>query len=250
MATRLAGALRRRIYDPPESRFPDEADPPMREPLTIKLLWATLACMLLTLLPDELLSWLVQWPLRLGATGGFAEVLGNFMPWQLATHVLVNSMWTLILFVAPTLWFFGGQLESMWGARRYGLFLLASALGSGVIVLVVSSAAVAFGIGGYAPASGAYGMTYAILFALAYITPYQEVRLMLPPVSMQMRTMAIVFGVISFVSGVKFQGLWIHVGFLGGMLVAWLHIRYWRGLPPFGRRPSPPKSKPRHLRSV
>jgi membrane associated rhomboid family serine protease len=223
----------------------------VREPLTIKLLWATLGCLVLTLLPAELMAHLVLWPLDLGAAGGADKlaVLGNFMPWQLATHLLVDSVWGLV-FVALTLYYFGGQLESMWGTRRYGLFLLACAAGAAVIQLVVSSAAWALGANGNQAATGSAGVMYGILFALAYIAPFSQVRLLIPPVTLQMRTLVIVFAVIAFVSGVKAQGVWVQFGFLGGMLSAWLHIRFWRGLPPFRRRPPPPSKKKSHLRVV
>ena len=225
----------------------------MREPLTIKLLWATVACMLLTLLPPAIQLVLVQWPLDFGAAqdSDVLAVLGNFRPWQPVTHVLVNSLWGLILAVAPTLWFFGGQLEGMWGARRYGLFLLAALLGAAAVVLLLTSVALWSGVASAQVASGPSGVMYAILFGLAYINPFQEVRLMLPPVAMQMRTMAIVFSVINFVVGVERHGLWAESGLLvGGVLAAWLHIRYWRGLPPFGRKPPPPAKKKSHLRAV
>ena len=224
----------------------------MREPLTIKLMWATLASLAISVLPiPQLQAWLAMWPLnvRAAGTGAPLDVLGAFMPWQLATHLLVNpSIWGLI-FIALTLYQFGGQLEAMWGARRYGLFLLACALGSAVIQLAVSTAAFAAGLTTYAPTAGASGVMYAILFALAYIAPYSPVRLLFPPIEMQMRTLTIVFAVIAFVFGVRDQGIWSQFGFLGGMLIAWLHIKYWRGEPPFRRRP-PVKKKPTHLRSV
>jgi membrane associated rhomboid family serine protease len=218
-----------------------------REPLTIKLLWATLACLVVSLLPPTVIEWLVLWPLQFGG-GDLMGVLGRFMPWQLVTHLAVNSVWDLV-FVALTLYYFGGQLEAMWGTRRYGLFLVACALGAALIQLGVSSAAVAAGLTAYRPTMGASGLMYAILFALAYIAPYAPVRLLIPPVEMQMRTLAIVFTVVAFVFGVQAQGLWAQFGFLGGMGIAWLHIRYWRGEPPFRRRP-PAKKKPTHLRAV
>jgi membrane associated rhomboid family serine protease len=223
----------------------------LREPLTIKLLWATLGCLVLTLLPDPVVVRMVLWPLdlRAAAGGDWMAALGNFMPWQLATHLLVDSFWGL-LFVALTLYYFGGQLESMWGTRRYGLFLLACAAGAALIQLAVSSAVLALGWHGEQGAAGSSGVMYGILFALAYIAPYSQVRLLLPPVTMQMRTLVIVFAVVAFVSGVKAQGVWAQFGFLGGMLSAWLHIRYWRGLPPFRRRPPPPTKKKSHLRVV
>lgn len=220
-----------------------------REPLTTKLLWATLACLVLSLLPQAVKDQLVLWPLDFNAAGPALEVLGKFRPWQLVTHLVVDNFGGL-LFIALTLYYFGGQLESMWGERRYGLFLLACALGAAVIQLAVSSAAYAFGIGDYHPQSGAGGAMYAILFALAYIAPYSQVRLWLPPVTMTMRTLVIVFAVIAFVFGVQEEGWLAQAGWLGGMGVAWLHIRYWRGLPPFRRKPGPPSKKKSHLRAV
>jgi membrane associated rhomboid family serine protease len=223
-----------------------------REPLTIKLLWATLGCVLLTLLPPAVQAWLVQWPLDLAAVaaGAWGSALGRFMPWQLITHAVVSPSWlTLVLWVAPMLWFSGGQLEAMWGARRYGFFLLSCGLVAAFAVLLVASLARWAGQG-ESPAFGFSGPIYGILFALAYIAPYQRVHLMFPPVDMQMRTLSIVFGVLNFVFGVQQQGLWAHLGFLAAIPAAWLHIRYWRGLPPFGRKPPPAKKKPPHLRVV
>jgi membrane associated rhomboid family serine protease len=219
------------------------------EPLTLRLLWATLGCLVLWLLPDAIQQQMVLYPLALNASdaGGWMAVLGQFRPWQVATHLLINGAGELVL-MALTFYFFGNMLEGMWGARRYGLFLLTCAIGAALVQLAVSTATFAFGITPGTPIAGAAGPMYAILFALAYIVPYQEVRLILPPVRMTMRTMAIVFIVIAFVLGVKGQGWFAQFGFLSGMGLAWLHIRYWRGLPPFRRKP--PKQKKRHLHSV
>jgi len=66
---------------------------------------------------------------------------------------------------------------------------------------------------------------------------------------MSARTLVIVFGVIELLIGVTgLQTGVAHFAHLGGMLFGWLLIRYWRGQPPFSRRPPPPKK--RHLRSV
>jgi membrane associated rhomboid family serine protease len=223
---------------------------PFREPLTTKLLWACLGSLVLSLLPGALQAHLVLWPLDFNAAdaAGPLGVLGNFRPWQLVTHLVINGVWDLI-FIALTLYYFGGQLEAMWGERRYGLFLATCALGAALLQLVVSSAVFALGLAGYQATTGASGVMYAILFALAYVAPYSKVRLLIPPVELEMRTLAIVFSVIAFVMGVKTQGVWSQAGFLGGMLIAWLHIRYWRGEPPFRRRP-PPAKKKTHLRAV
>lgn len=206
--------------------------------LTLKLLWATLASLLLIALPGAFLERLMLWPLPLGA-GAALGALGSFMPWQLATHLLVNDVFGLI-FIALTVYYFGAMLESAWGARRYGLFLLACAAGSTGLQFVVSTLAFAAGVGGYLPTHGADGVMYGVLFACAYLWPRQEVMLMLPPVPVRMQTLVVVLCVIKFWFGLWGEGLFAQAGFLGGLGAAWLHIRYWRGQPPFGRKRKPP----------
>lgn len=223
-------------------------------PLTRKLLWAVLGSFAVSMLPAALILRLVLWPLAglpgVG-TGQGSEFLGNFMPWQLVTHLAVNSIFGLI-FAAVTLYMFGGEfLERWWGQRRYGFFLLACAAGATLMQWVVSSLALAAGLTANVPSSGVGGTLFGLYFACAYIAPNQEVRLMLPPIPVKIVTLVIVMGVISFVSGVHDQGIFSQGGFLGGIAAAWLHIRYWRGEPPFSRKgPKPPTQPKRHLRSV
>ncbi|KFN44906.1 rhomboid family intramembrane serine protease [Arenimonas oryziterrae] len=222
-------------------------------PLTLKLLWAAAASLLLALLPDALLMHLLLWPLNVfGADGSAGGVLGNFMPWQLVTHLFVNLGGKLI-FIALTLYFFGGlMLETWWGARRYGLFLLACAIGATLLQFLASTLAYGAGLGGYQATAGADGVMYGILFACAYIAPNQQVMLILPPIPMKLKTLVIVMCALSLAFGLWNEGLVSQFGFLGGLLAAWLHIRYWRGEPPFGKRrkDSKPEKKKNHLRIV
>ena len=206
--------------------------------LTTRLLWATFASLLLIPLPGTVLTQLVLWPIPLGA-GATMGWLGQFMPWQLVSHLFVNGLFGL-LFIGLTLYYFGTMLESAWGARRYGLFLLACAVGSTLLQLLVSTLAFAAGIAGYAPTAGADGVMYGLLFACAFLWPNQQVMLMLPPVAVRMQTLVLVMCVVKFWFGLWDEGLVRQFGFLGGLAAAWLHIRYWRGQPPFGKKRKPP----------
>src|SRR5687767_14834535 len=96
-------------------------------PLTIKLLWATVVCLLVPLvIPEAVLAQLALWPLALDASGlGGAPAGYGFMPWQLATHALILRGPGDLLFVGLTLAFFGNGLEYQWGKWRYGQFLIA-----------------------------------------------------------------------------------------------------------------------------
>jgi membrane associated rhomboid family serine protease len=218
-------------------------------PLTVRLLWACLASLVLTLTPPALQVALRLWPLDFAAAGAGLAWLGHFRPWQLVTHLVYNSLGGLI-FIALTLLYFGAQLEDSWGTRRYGLFLIACAATATLAQLGVGSAALALGLTQEYSSAGASSVAYGILFVLAWLVPRQLVRLWLPPVEVRMRTLVIVMCVVAFVFGVQAEGLWAQSGFLGGMLGAWLHVRYWRGEPPFRRRKKPPAKRPPHLRVV
>jgi membrane associated rhomboid family serine protease len=209
--------------------------------LTIKLLWATLVSLLLSAVPGEFLQQLILWPIPIGSEDSMG-MLGRFMPWQLVTHLLINPGLLNLLFIGMTIYYFGAMLESAWGARRYGLFLLACAVGSTLLQFLVSTLAFAAGVGPYAPTSGADGVMYGILFACAYLWPRQEVMLMIPPIPVRMQTLVLVLCIIKFWYGFLGNGVFSQFGFLGGLAAAWLHIRYWRGQPPFSKKkPPPPK---------
>ena len=170
--------------------------------LTVKLLWATLVSLLLLALPAIYRQLLMLWPIPAGREDTMG-MLGQFMPWQLVTHLLVSPDVFDVLFVALTIYYFGAMLESAWGARRYGLFLLACAVGSTLLQFLVSTLAFAAGVGPYAPTSGADGVMYGILFACAYLWPRQEVMLMIPPIPVRMQTLVLVLCLIKF-----WFGLW------------------------------------------
>jgi membrane associated rhomboid family serine protease len=203
-------------------------------PLTMKLLWLVAAMILVPLLlPDAVLAQLVMWPL--GDVGGGAPA---FMPWQIVTHVLVNPGVGGILFVALTLYFFGSNLEYLWGEKRYAQFLLVVTLGGGLVQLLVLTLFVKSGWTPFHPVAGASAVMYGVLFAVAYLDPHRRVMLLIPPIPMKMWVLVAVFTALELAFGVfgSING-WAHVGFLGGMLAAWLHIRWWRGQPPFRRKP-------------
>ncbi|MFY2764103.1 rhomboid family intramembrane serine protease [Arenimonas sp. MALMAid1274] len=211
-------------------------------PLTKKLLWVLAAMLLLPLvLPRSLAPHLMLWPL--GDDGSAMASQYGFAPWQVLTHVVLDTAPMHLIFIALTVVFFGSQLEMMWGERRYGLYLLTCAAGGGVFQLLVMSIGLRYGVIPYLPSAGASAVAFGILFACAYLNPHQRVMLLIPPIPMKMWVlvavicgMELAFGVFASDNGLA------HLGFLGGMLAGWLHIRYWRGLPPFRpRRPPGPR---------
>ncbi len=205
-------------------------------PLTTKLLRVTLGSLILSMMPDQYIMNLVLWPYVGSDSVMSAGEVQNFQPLQFITQILVNRGFGSVFFIALTLLFFGAQLENIWGERRYGLFLLACAGASTIMQFVVSTIAVNNGYAPYMPTYGATGVMYGIALACAILMPNMQVMLIIPPIPMKMKTMVIVFCSLAFVMGVWSGGLVSQFGFIGGLLGAWLHIRYWRGQPPFKKR--------------
>lgn len=172
----------------------------------------------------------------------------NFQPWQLLTYGFLHGDFGHLFFNMLVLFMFGGPLEQTWGEKRFLTYYLVTVAGAGLFQLLV---AVMFG--GGAPVLGASGGVFGLLLAFGMLFPNQRLMLLFPPIPMKARTLVIVLGVIELLLGITgWQPGVAHFAHLGGMLFGWLLIRYWRGQPPFNRRPpgGGGGSRRDHLRSV
>lgn len=161
------------------------------------------------------------WPLGTG-----------FLPWQVLSYAFLHGGFSHLFFNMLGLWMFGSELEQVWGRKRYIQFYVASLLAGAVVQLLVAPL-----IGSQAPVIGASGALFGLLLGYAMLFPHRTVVLLIPPMPVKARTLAIVYGGLELLFGVSntLQGV-AHFAHLGGMLGGWLMIRYWRGQPPFGRR--------------
>lgn len=207
-------------------------------PITKYLLWAIgIAFVVQMLAPEQMLLNFALWPLGDVSVGGPAQSL--FRPWQLLSYGLLHGDFMHLFLNAIGLFQFGGQVEYAVGRKRYIHFVLATTIGAALCQLVVAAAMADSGSPiGYTV--GASGFIYGLLLAYGLMYPHERVMLMLPPVEMSARTMAIGFGALALLLGVFGAGGGVaHFAHLGGMLAGWLMLRYWQGKPPFGRRPRP-----------
>ena len=191
---------------------------------------------------------------------------GNFMPWQLVSYGFLHNSISHLVFNMLGLWMFGSELERLWGDRRYGQLLLAA-------TLTAALAQVAMGLvsPGVSVTVGASGATYGLLLAYALTFPRKQFDLVgflpmvlmimpgqlfytlglilfvvlftnramvpIPPLPIPALQMVMVFGGLELLMGVMFSRSGIaHFAHLGGMLGAWLMLRYWRGQPPFSAK--------------
>jgi membrane associated rhomboid family serine protease len=174
---------------------------------------------------------LMLWPFA----GGFDAVAAAypFRPWQLLSYGFLHGGMGHLLFNMLALVMFGAQVEYTWGQKRFLTYFLVCVAGAGLCQLLVVSWTVSQGGGGY-PTVGASGGVFGLLLAYGMLFPHQRVMLLIPPIPMKARTLAVVYGTVELLLGITgTQSGVAHFAHLGGMLFGWLLIRSWRGQPPF-----------------
>ena len=179
---------------------------------------------------DDLLGGVLHAPLS--AWFGLWPIGPNFMPWQVVTYAFLHGDFFHLLFNMFGLWTFGAELERLWGQPRFAQFYAASVLSAAATQLLVTSMG-----GPMVPTVGASGGIFGLLLGFGMLFPNRQIMLIFPPIPMRAKTFVIVFGAIEMYMGVVHGNDGIaHFAHLGGMIGAFLMIRYWRGQPPFRRR--------------
>ena len=156
---------------------------------------------------------------------------GNFMPWQVLTYAFMHGDFGHLFFNMIGLWMFGGELERLWGQKRFIHFLLAGALSAAAVQIVWTML-----IGSRVPTVGASGAIFALLLAFGMLFPNRTIMLLIPPIPMKAKFFVAIFGALELVLGFMGGGGVAHFAHLGGMLGGFLMIRFWRGQSPFGKR--------------
>ncbi len=175
---------------------------------------------------ELLLRWLALWPLSFEPSG-----YPSFYPWQLVSYAFLHGGFGHLFFNMLALYMFGVQVENAWGSRRFGLFYFACVIGAAVAQLVVAS----MSLRPY-PTVGASGGVFGILLAFGMMFPNQEIYFyfFLP---VKAKYMVIFYGVIELWAGLANTSPGVaHFAHLGGMVIGFVLIQYWRGKLPLRPR--------------
>ena len=156
---------------------------------------------------------------------------GNFMPWQVLSYAFLHGSFTHLFFNMLGLWMFGGELERLWGTRRFAQFLVAGALAAAAVQIVFTLL-----IGSRVPTVGASGSLFALLLGFGMLFPNRIIMPLFPPIPMKAKVFVAVFGGLELLFGLTGGSGIAHFAHLGGMLGGFLMIRFWRGKAPFSRR--------------
>jgi membrane associated rhomboid family serine protease len=167
---------------------------------------------------------LALWPL------GSASVLGpesgaGFNLWQLVTYAFLHGNTLHLFFNMFALYMFGGEIERVFGPRRYLQYYFVAVVVAALTQLVVSGVASASPY----PTVGASGGVFGLLLAFGMLFPHRMIMLIFPPVPMPAWLFVTLYGALELYLGVTgtSQGV-AHFAHLGGMLGGFLLLRRWR----------------------
>ena len=157
----------------------------------------------------------------IGAAEQYSNVFG-FHVWQPLTYMFMHASLDHIFFNMFSLWMFGYVLENVWGTRRFLFYYLACGIGAGLLYLLVP---------GVHLTVGASAAVYGILLAFGMMFPNERIYLyFLVPI----KTKWFIIGMIALevFEGVfrSYDGI-AHFAHLGGMLIGFLIILYWKKHP-------------------
>lgn len=171
-------------------------------------------------------------------TFGLHFVLADaFRPWQLLTYMFLHGGTMHLLLNMFSLWMFGCQAERDFGSKRFLIFYLICGLGAGVFQEMWQLGEYALLVKEYyVPAEvlnswatvGASGAVYGVLLSFGMNHPNQRIWLMFPPIPFKAKWFVVFMVAIELAEAFLSTGNVAHFAHLGGMLVGWLLILYWR----------------------
>lgn len=144
--------------------------------------------------------------------------------WQPFTYMYLHGGFFHILFNMYTLYIFGCTVENIIGPRKFFTFYTICGLGAAGLQMLVQHLT-----HDMTPAVGASGSIYGVLIAFAMLFPESRLTLLFPPVTLSAKWMVVIFAVIELFCGLSGTAVSVaHFAHLGGMLVGWLLILFWR----------------------
>lgn len=149
----------------------------------------------------------------------------NFRIWQPITYMFMHGGFFHIFFNMYTLLIFGSVVEQIIGQKKYLIFYLLCGLGAaGLHILMTTVLRLPIG-----PMVGASGAIYGVLIAYAMLFPESKMTLLFPPVTLSAKWMVAIFAAIELFTGITgtMEGI-AHFAHLGGMVVGFLLILYWK----------------------
>lgn len=141
--------------------------------------------------------------------GDYAGPINEFGSFSVAGAILGGRIWEFltfqfchatlghVFFNSLGLFFFGPFVENWWGGRRFLRYYLLCGVGGALFYTLLLSVGLLPASSLASPLVGASAGLFGVLFTVYVIAPAARVRLLIPPVEMSMRTLALVLAGIS-----------------------------------------------------
>jgi len=194
---------------------------PSMPPVTRTLLILNVAIFALQyVMGPFLLRWFALWP---PASAQFPGAPG-FEVWQLLTYGFLHGGLTHLFFNMFALYMFGGEIERLFGSRRFLVYFLTCVVGAAVAQLVVLGVMSRPPV----PTVGASGGVFGLLLAYGLAFPQRKLMLLFPPIPMPAWLFVTLYGLLELYLGVSGSGQGVaHFAHLGGMAAGALLLVYW-----------------------
>ena len=157
-----------------------------------------------------------------------------FRIWQPLTHMFMHGGFWHLFFNMYTLLMFGAPVERAIGERKFLIFYFICGFGAMALHWGVQwcQLHLAAGMAAYIlsiPTVGASGAIYGVLIAFAMLYPDATLVLLFPPIPLKAKWWVLIFAGIEVVTGITgtMDGI-AHFAHLGGMLIGFLLMLYWR----------------------
>jgi membrane associated rhomboid family serine protease len=164
------------------------------------------------------------------SNAGEIGAIPGFWPWQMISYSFLHGSLGHLFFNMFALWMFGVQIENRWGSQRFGVFYFVCVLGAAATHLLFVPPAQTVGMSQIAvPTVGASGGVYGILLAFGMMFPNQPIYIwFLFPI--KAKWLVLGFGALELYSAVTGTAAGVaNFAHLGGMVIGFLLIQYWRG---------------------
>lgn len=147
-----------------------------------------------------------------------------FAPWQLITYAFLHGGFSHLVFNMLGVYMFGGELERLFGARRFALLYFASVLTAAFAQLAFSSYSESLN-----PTVGASGGLFGLLLAYAMIFPKRKLLLLILPIPIPAWLFVTLYAAAELYFGVTgtLDGI-AHFAHLGGLVGGFLVLTHWR----------------------
>jgi len=187
-------------------------------PVTQALLISNVLVFLLEMSGAISLGEFALWPPAAGPLGSRFEI------WQVVTYSFLHANVAHIFFNMLALYMFGGEIERLFGSRRFLVYFLACVVGAAVAQLIVLSGMNRPPV----PTVGASGGVFGLLLAYGLAFPRRKLMLLFPPIPMPAWLFVTLYGLLELYLGVTGSGQGVaHFAHLGGMAAGALLLVYW-----------------------